>query len=387
MKRFLSLICLLGLALLLPAAALVSNGLPADTRAYVEKKYAGWNGVLRAWVCAKWSCSGSFTRWLNACAAEFEKHHEGVYIEFTPVSSETLCNLSGSGMRPPELVLFSPGAWTCTTELSPIAAPDVLRDDLRDCGGGCALPVAMGGYIWVYNRTLCTDMPAEASVVLPDDGARSFTAALTALLSENPDSDGRMEGEPAPDPGLDLGLPAIAAANADVPIASEDALDRFIAGELSALPVTQKELARLIQLRSAGRGPDWACAETGSCAYTDQLLLLSIVRQTDAEGPEREALASEFARMLLSQDAQSRLSDIGAFSVTGLPIYANFSAYAPLDALLCGRRLIVPDPFADASSRDCSGILRDLCAGRLNSEDAVNRLEWTASLQFQQNSG
>ena len=148
--------------------------------------------------------------------------------------------------------------------------------------------------------------------------------------------------------------------------------------------MTQRELARLIQLRDAGRGPDWVCAGTGSRAYTDQLLLLSIVRQADAEGSEREALAAEFAARLLDWDAQSRLAEIGAFSVTGAPIYSDFSAYAPLDALLCGRRLIVPDPFSDASSRDCGGILRELCAGRLRPEDAAGRLEWTVSLQFEQ---
>ena len=71
MKRFLHLICLLAVAALLPAALLVSRGLPADTRPFVEQKYAGWNGVLRAWVCADWECAGSVTRWLNACAASF----------------------------------------------------------------------------------------------------------------------------------------------------------------------------------------------------------------------------------------------------------------------------------------------------------------------------
>ena len=372
MKRFLHLICLLIAAALLPVALLISRGLPADTRPYVEQKYAGWNGVLRAWVCADWECAGSFTRWLNACAARFEKNHDGVYIEFTPVQAETLEHMAGSGIRPPELVLFSPGAIGDLSMLKAVDVPDAMRSDLRGISGS-VYPVALGGYIWVYNRELTDGTPDSAFAVLPDDAARSFSAAAVALLSDAED-DAPSENA-LPDVGLDLGLPANAIvdeSDASITI-SGDTLERFIRGELPATVVSQAELARLIRLRDAGRGPDWDCAASGAAAYTDQMLLLGIVAQSGDAAAEREALAEAFAAGLLEYEAQAMLADIGAFSVTGERIYPDFSAYAQLDALLNGRELIVSrNPLR--TSPDCTGLLRALADGSIDPDSALAQL-------------
>ena len=371
MKRFLHLICLLTVAALLPAALFISRGLPADTRPYVEQKYAGWNGVLRAWVCADWECAGSFTRWLNTCAASFEKSHDGVYIEFTPVSKEILQKMSASGIRPPEIVLFSPGTLNDLSLLKAIDAPDALRRELRGIVNR-AFPVAMGGYIWAYNRELTDDAPTTGSdfAALPDDQAHSFSAAAVALLSDFP-SDTSSE-ETLPDAGLDLGLPASAVQEAETLI-TEEAIDSFIRGEIPAVVVSQSELARLIRLRDNGRGPDWECAAAGTVAYTDQLLMLGIVEQSGDAAAEREALAEAFADGLLESDAQAKLADIGAFSVTGERIYSDFSAYARLDALINGRELIAPRDFL-RNPPDCSALLRARAGGAVDAATAITRL-------------
>ena len=373
MKRFLHLICLMAVAALLPAALMISRGLPADARPYVEQKYAGWNGVLRAWVCVDWECAGSFTRWLNSCAAEFEKGHDGVYIEFTPVSADVLRKMSDSGIRPPELVLFSPGTLNDVSAFREWNASDALRSELRGISGH-AFPVAMGGYIWVYNRELCDGAPAVGSAfaMLPDDSARSFSAAAVALLSDAP---GDTPSENAlPDAGLDLGLPASAAMEEAVsPMIAEDAINRFINGELPAVIVSQAELARLIRLRDSGRGPDWACAAAGTAAYSDQLLMLGIVFQTGDAAEERMALAETFAMGLLEYGAQAKLSDIGAFSVTGERIYSDLSAYAQLDALLNGRELIVPGNLLHPL-RDCTDLLRARVDGLLDADASLAQL-------------
>ena len=372
MKRFLHVICFLIAAALLPAALLISHGLPADTRPYVEQKYAGWNGVLRAWVCVDWDCFGSFTRWLNACSTDFEKKHDGVYIEFTPVQAETLSHLADSGIRPPEIVLFSPGTLGDLSVLKAVDVPDAIRSDLRSISGR-AYPVAMGGYIWAYNRELTDGAPRSGFAVLPDDAARSFSAASVALLSDAPDD--TTSDDALPDMGLDLGLPAnttVEESDEAITIDSE-AMERFIRGELPAVVVSQAELARLIRLRDSGRGPDWDCAASGTAAYTDQLLLLGIVSQSGDAAEEREALAEAFAAGLLEYEAQIKLADIGAFSVTGERIYADFSAYAELDALLNSRELIVPhNPLS--TSPDCVGPLRALADGLIDAATALAQL-------------
>ena len=368
MRKSLQLLCLICVLALAVAAARIFPRLPADSQPYVEKKYAGWNGVLRGWIASQWCCDGSFNRWLNACAAGFEKRHEGVYLEFTEVDASAIKELGDSGIRPPELVLFSPGVQADPADLLPLDVHASLN-----CGSDCALPVAMGGYIWVYNRALCDGAPSiddlDALTILPDDDGRRFSAAAVALLSE-----GTNDAEIAlPDPGLDLGLPAMAEADAEL-IQTEDALKDFINGELPYLIVTQAELARLIRLRDAGRGPDWACAAAGDYACVDQLLMLGVVDQTDGAGSAREALAAEFAAYLLSEDCQKKLADIGGFAVTDVQLYSSYSAYAPMEALLRSRSLAVPDAFSEHSPENEGTIVREFLRGGVDAEATLAQL-------------
>lgn len=367
MRKSLQLLCLITVLALIIAAARIFPRLPADSQPYVEKKYAGWSGVLRGWISSEWSCSGSFVRWLNACAAGFEKRHEGVYLEFTEVDAAAMADLGGSGIRPPELVLFSPGVQVDASRLLPIDARATL-----DCGTDRALPVAMGGYIWVYNRTLCNGAPSlndlDALTLLPDGNGRCFTGAAIALLS------GHVEGEIAlPDPGLDLGLPTMARPSAEL-MQSEDALTAFVNGDLPYLIVSQAELARLIRLRDAGRGPDWACAATGDVACADQLLLLGVVDQADAAGEQREALAEAFAAYLLGEDSQRMLADIGGFAVTDVQLYPAHSAYAPMEALLRSRALALPEAFSEHSAANAGAIVRAFLEGRIDAASALRAL-------------
>ena len=366
MRKSLQLLCLICVLALIVAAARIFPRLPADSQPYVEKKYAGWNGVLRGWISSEWSCGGSFVRWMNACAAGFEKRHEGVYLEFTEVDVAAMADLADSGIRPPELVLFSPGVQADAARLLPLDAQAALN-----CGSDRALPVAMGGYIWVYNRALCDGPPSidelDALTILPDGSGRSFTAAAVALLSG--ESDGGAEIT-LPDPGLDLGLPAMAQSGIEV-IQSEDALTDFINGDLPWLIVSQAELARLIRLRDAGRGPDWACAATGEIALADQLLLLGVVDQSDESGAQREALATEFAAYLLGEECQKKLADIGGFAVTDVQLYSSYSAYAPMEALLRSRSLAVPDAFSEHSVADAGAIVREFLRGNIDAKAAL----------------
>ena len=369
MRKFLQLLCLICVLALVLAAARIFPRLPADSQPYVEKKYAGWNGVLRGWVSSRWSCGGSFVRWLNACAAGFEKRHEGVYLEFTEVDAAAMAAMGDSGIRPPELVLFSPGAGPDASRLLPIDAHASLN-----CGSDRALPVAMGGYIWVYNRSLCDGAPSVDELnpltLLPDDPGRNYSAAAVALLSGNVDAD---EEIVLTDPGLDLGLPTMAEVGAEL-IQSADALTDFINGELPYLIVTQAELARLIRLRDAGRGPDWACAATGDYACGDQLLLLGVADQSDEAGKQRESLAAEFATYLLSEDCQRKLADIGGFAVTDVQLYTSLSAYAPMEALLRSRSLAVPDAFSEHSIQNAGDIVRQFLRGQLDAGSALAQL-------------
>ena len=103
MSRIAKILSFMCLGCMICAVVLTAQELPPDPGKYVEKKYSGWTGVLRGWVYSDWSCSGSFISWLNSAAAEFEKQHEGVYIEFESVNREAL---AAEGIRPPDMLLI-----------------------------------------------------------------------------------------------------------------------------------------------------------------------------------------------------------------------------------------------------------------------------------------
>lgn len=383
MRKALTVLCALIAAALFPIAALISRGLPADTGSYVEQKYAGWNGVLQAWVCCAWNPGGSFISWLNGCAADFERAHNGVYIEFTPVDETSMREMMEGKLRRPELIFFSPGVLTDSDGLNALDYPGRLRRDLRL--DNHALPVAMGGYIWVYNTALADGAPARNEALpltsLTDGGGRSFAPALIALLSDVPEGNAREI--PLPDAGIDLGLPANAqsgdAADNSTMVQAEDALEQFIRGELPRLAVTQAELSRLNHLQESGRGPDWVCAASGQFAWADQLLLLGSVHPDGTAAAEREALAQEFSASLFTEKAQQALAKIGAFSVTGETIHSAASVYAQMDGLLASRPLVTPE-FFRAYSCDGADTVRAYCAGQCSEEEAFARLGLGLSL-------
>ena len=324
MKRSLHIIALILSFALLLVFSQIALHLPGDSGALVEKKYDSWSGVLRAWVCADWSCGGSFVSWLNRCAVQFEKDHPGVYVEFSNVAEQALNDLPQSGLRPPELLFFSPDVFRNPSILDPIpdSAPSILS-------GSKTLAVCMGAYAWVVNTSLCDTIP-DSPVCLPDEPGRSFSLAAEGLAGSTAEFK-------FVDPGIDLGLTASAPVKAT--------LDAFLNGETPALVISQYELSKLIRLREAGRGPDWRCIPSGSYMYADQLLLGGIVSGSDESAPARNALAHTFLQFLLTDECQQKLAAIGAFPSTRLTIYPAASAYATMEGMLRSLPLTVPALF------------------------------------------
>lgn len=326
MRRFLSWICLIAALCILPAAILARRVLPVDTQALVEKKYDGWSGVLRAWVCSDWSCESSFIRWLDRCADSFERDHDGVYLEFAFVEAHDLNELYSADVPPPELVFFSPGAMRSAERMTDGVPASGVRAGLQV--DSRAVPVAMGGCICV-----CNPSAQAQSFVIPPERADAVPYIIEETPAEIP--------LPTEEPGVDLGLPALAQSGYAV---SETAFEDFIDGKIMRTVVTQKELSRLIALKDSGRGPDWKCEISGTRTLCDQLLLAA-VPQTDAA---REEIARTFVEHLLKKESQTALGLIGAFGVTDAVVYPEFSDYAPMETLLRTRSALVPPAFGGA---------------------------------------
>lgn len=361
MRKILSIMCTLILALLVPSAYLLSRALPPDPSGYISQKYDGWSGVLQAWVCCGWEAGGSFISWLNGCAVQFEKQHEGVYLEFIPVTPEAMAGLGSNGIRPPQLVLFSPGMIGDPARLAELGFPDALRGDLRR--DPRAIPVAMDGCIWAVNPD------AEGGTYC---GGSNIPGVIGLL--------GGTEDAPIiPDsPGLDLGLPAFAQINLQV---SEDAMDQFIRGEARRICAGSAQLHRLMQLREAGRGDGWVFEGGGDFVCADRLLMLGAA----AGQEETLELCRAFAEFLLSADSQDALTRTGAYGVTGRRIYPEHDPRSIADGLIQALPLAAGDPFSEHCSEAAAAIVRSTAAGAVSPREAIAKFGLGFTLPNQPN--
>ena len=384
MRRPLSALCALCLAALVPLAVYAARFLPPDTRPLVAEKYAGWSGVLRLWVCEGWAeGSGALAAWLNRCAARFEKQHPGVYVQPRVVDAGAIASMNDSGIPRPDMLLVPPGVLTSPAGLSPLRTPERLRAPLVHCGmwgdAVYAVPVALGGYLWVYDAARLDGLPdtwrdGEAMAAPPPDAWRRWDAALLALCAgQYADSPAaRPDAAPAA-PDLDLGLAAeatplptatpVPSRNALLPCRlprgfqpEAEAFRRFANGEIAATPVTQREARRLQALSDRGRGPDWRLA-AGAGTFTDQLLCLAVVDAPDRAS--QKALCLEFLEALLDDDAQGELCRVPAFSVTDAGSgYADADPLRAMDAALRDPGLGAPNLFDGKWPEACEAIVR-----------------------------
>lgn len=334
--------------------------LPPDNRALVAEKYSGWSGVLRVHVFDVFDESG-LTAWLNACAAKFEKAHNGVYVQIT--QADDIHAVRQPGLRVPDAVLFSPGALEHADGLVPLTEPLPVRESLHT--SYYAVPVAAGGYAWAVQEE------GEVIALPADDSLHSWSAAALALSTG--------EAESLPEeielPGIDLGLPAIAQGAPSYIEESETPFSDFVSGRAKAMPVTAREIARLKSLSDQGRGPEWTIDALSEFTFTDQLALFAVPDCPDADAAERRALTVEFLHCLLSEECQTNLTKRNAFPVTDAPAqYAASDPMAAIDRILRTESVVTPPVFGNEWRRDARSALAEYTSGERSAEEAFRRL-------------
>ena len=364
MRKARAIVCLMILILTIPTAYHLRRQLPPDTMPMIEKKYGGWAGVLRLWVCDDPSPgSDSLAAWLNRCISAYDKRHPGVYIQPEYVDSTAL---TADGLMPPDLALFPPGAIDddrlIPLDIRPALRPGLLWDDR-------AVPVLMGCTVWAYNTARLDDIPrswrdAGVSPAAAPDQAAPLLALCSSRYSENTASE-------APRGEIELGLFEDNSENAPTPAPSEgglscrlpqgfrftdDAWRQFINGEAAATPVTPREIRMLSNLSAQGKGPDWRLALTGQAMFTDRLLYIGAF---DQDSDEKLTLCREFAAHLLTDACQQALHRVGAFAVTGASSgYPVGDALGRVEQMMSGLPVIAPAPFDDDWQTDADEIVR-----------------------------
>lgn len=308
---------LLGAVLLLSFFAFQSlDVFPLPKDDIISQKSQKFSGVLRLWIYEENSpASPSAAPWLIRESAQFEKKHDGVYVQVSEVSRETLASFSYAAELPPDMIVFSPGTLESAVGLIHPGSQKDLLNEFTDYADGFAIPIAAGAHAWAVRADAPDPGQVSGKTIFIEEGDEK--SALYALSSDAPKTPSYgMQF------GLDLGLPApensesapLVIEESSVIIPGEgsritkNAHLSFIKGDCSALLVSGKTLSKIINASSA---PDFKIISAGEM-YIDALSLFAI---TDTPEDSKRDMCVLFLEHLLDKEAQARLSSCGAFSV------------------------------------------------------------------------
>lgn len=353
-------ILLLGCVFLIIFAAInILNVFPLPKDDILKEKTTEFSGVLRLWISEENSpASQGLSSWLTKESTRFEKKHDGVYVQITPVSRETLSSFSYAAELPPDMIVFSPGMLESAQGLIQIEIPSVLREEFLGSASDFSVPIAMGASFWAVREGI--DPPLTGKTLLFEK--KLSHAALYALRQDLSEKQ-----SPGMQYGVDLGLPLY---EEEENIIMKDAGEirpgtesrilensylSFIKGEGDAVFLSQKELLLLI---NASAAPEIEIAATGEI-YIDQLALFAV---TDTKSGEGRRICEAFLHHLLSEDAQKRLEPTKAFSVTGVQLYAGKTHFQEIEMLLSGAK-IHPAPAFSEESPNTENLLTSVLRG------------------------
>lgn len=334
--------------------------LPADTAPLIEEKYETWSGVLRVWVAEDAGMSG-LTGWLNACAPAVEKANNGVYISIRQVSNEAIANYLTTGINPPDIIIYPSGLMNSTEGLDIITAAYPLRRGLS--ASPYAVPVLTGARFWIYDTGAYPALPVdmyEVSAACREGDLNALTALSTGLRP--------VEGETRALPGVDLGLggtveatPAPAGEVACRISPELTVTDKpralFLSGEVDAFVGSISDIMYLTD--ESG----WAAAVTGEYAYTDNVLMCSIVAKDDG----RSGVCRAFLDALMSE-GQTSAARAGALpAVMGVSAWSGDIVMAQLEAALESRTWV-------AGVSGASGAARSFIEGTASADEAMGQI-------------
>lgn len=334
--------------------------LPADTAPLIEEKYETWSGVLRVWVAEDADMSG-LVGWLNACAPAVEKAHNGVYISIRQVSNEAVSRFLTTGINPPDVIIYPSGLLTSNEGLEVITAAYPLRRGLS--ASPYAVPVLTGARFWIYDNGAYSTLPADmyqVSAACREGDLNALTALSTGLRP--------VEGEARALPGVDLGLgsaveatptPAGEVACRISPnlTVTHEPRKLFLSGEVDAFVGDISDIMYMID--ESG----WAAAVTGEYAFTDSVLMCSIVAKDDG----RSELCLAFLDALMSE-GQTSAARAGALpTVTGASAWSGDMVMAQLEAALESRTWV-------AGASGASGAARSFIEGTLSADEAIGQI-------------
>ncbi|MDR1619494.1 MAG: hypothetical protein LBS18_02350 [Clostridiales bacterium] len=286
-----------------PAYLLQASGRQTDGEDY-DNDTPRWRGVLRVWHVAGFKThTGSVTAYLESCAAQLEKARPGVYIEVTGMTADNAEEKLSRGERPDiwSLPLGSDAGRFAGLLPAGVEEPTYAGNlrSMRANGAACALPYLYSGYYFIGNTALIQKMgltPPDGSVDAGTDICEdtAFIENLRAAMQSNATSRyGALYAPPLL--AARLGLTGKLALESD-----------FMAGRVPFMIGDAGACGKLTRRKDAC---DFAIEVRPFGKFTDQVQYIAADR--DADGM-RARYAGEFITLLLSREAQAKVTLLGA---------------------------------------------------------------------------
>ncbi len=354
-KKSAVVISLVLVAALISAAALLSGRLPPRPREdLLSRQPPVYEGVIEIWLSETFQPGkGSYHRWLLNSAAIYERENSGSFIELKVVAPEVAKGLIALGEDLPDAIICSGGVISNAELL--LAQEDLwgvlpaFVEAVSESGEVYGIPISAGAYTILYNKDRLLQAGISGQVTAENIGGlyqgASARPRRSASYAINCPKTEYISYSVALLSMMDLLLvdAAILPPNIFTVEGKFVWADFVLEKRSAAYAATQKEVFRIRQLEAGNSAFQWQVHQQ-PCPYTDQLLSLHIFKAT-AKTEEKQRALLLFAEILLSEQRQKALSDIGAFSVLDEfdYIYPPASAMNIMEEGLKSPDLLVPN--------------------------------------------
>ena len=305
-------------------------------------------GIVELWNIDTFeSGTASKVSHLERMALQFEKQNKGAYILIKNMTYDECKELLSQGQLPDSFsfsAALAPAIKEYLTELEEqpsvnAVATSSARTSMQEL---LALPWCMGGYTLISTNERCE----RAGAVINDNlfsnvynlGYEKKLKKSTQIVysvvygEKNKNSPVSALEEEARVLGLSLNMDKLATAQNSTEMTQYNAYSYWASGKATVLLGTQRDLSRLDGRLKSGK-------EQGEIIYplsyyTDLVQYIAVAKNQDKD---KQKLCENFAKFLISSEAQKQLYKIGMFSVISLdePLYSD-NLFSRLENSLTG---------------------------------------------------
>ncbi len=272
--------------------------------------------ILELWHIETFE-GGSFSRskFLQNQAVEFNKTNQGCFVVIKTLTLEQArLNLKNNTL--PDMVSFGIGSGELFANLlQPFKDDYGIRKDLLPYGkinkSQLALPYMLGGYAVITNQTKLKENNNQTLLnnLFDNNYKHNKHTIPSVLFANNTDCDIARAL-------LINGVVGNKDGFLDNIYTTYQSYESFVTGGAVSLVGTQRDVVRCINRTQNGKLDD--CIYNYLGGYSDLVQYFGVIKNIDQA---KEIIAFDFAKHLVGQTCQSKIKNIGMFSVLDMSIY------------------------------------------------------------------